>query len=134
MSIFCSGCGSARTAAEEFCGNCWQRPDAAAKPTAIVNPPAKRSSPITKILLILVGCFLLCGILGAAALYYAGRRVEKKASDMGLDLGSVIQKAAESAGRSQDKETASESSPVEVKDACTLLTNEEVGEIIGVPV
>ena len=120
MSSFCGNCGSAIPAHSPFCGGCGHK-------TGIVNVPAttpsgKSFNPALKIVLVIVGFFALCAVLGTAALFYTAHRAEKKAAEIGFNLAPLLEKAASE----KDEET-----PKAAKDACALLTKQEVEQATG---
>ncbi|HWR52974.1 MAG TPA: hypothetical protein VN428_17825 [Bryobacteraceae bacterium] len=85
-------------------------------------PAGKKGSPLVKVLLIVLGVFVLCGALLAAGLIYAGFRIKNKveqtARQHGVDL----------------HELANPGKAARRVDPCTLLTTGEAAEIIGVPI
>ena len=119
MAAFCGACGKPLAEGGKFCGGC-----GAAQPVpANVTPPtapAKSGSPALKILIavvLLVGAALL---MAAAGIFFVGR---KKLAEWRKDSG--VSSPASPAGHSARSGGAV---------GAALLTKEEMGDIIGVPV
>ena len=123
MNTFCGNCGSAMPANSPFCSNCGSKTGAGSAPA--VASGGKSASPVIKIVLLLVGFFVLCGVLGVAMLFYTAHRAEKKAAEMGFNLGPLLEKAASEAKEEKDL-------PKAAKDACALLTKQEVEKATGI--
>jgi hypothetical protein len=147
MAGFCRNCGTPLGDGEAFCKKCGT--PVAGAPTraaaAVPNPqtpaglapavpaayaPASavpvasaptRSSPLLKILLIVVIVFFLFGAIGIASLMYVGYRVKQKANEMGLHVPS-------------DRERAEQAAEMKSVDACSLLSKAEVSAAIGMEV
>jgi hypothetical protein len=91
----------------------------AAVPVAVV--PTKSSSPLLKILLVVVIIFFLFGAIGIASLMYVGYRVKQKANEMGLHVPS-------------DMERTQQAAEMKSLNACSLLSKAEVSAAIGMEV
>jgi hypothetical protein len=120
MSTFCASCGTA-TGGGKFCPKCGA-PQGATAPdsgpsisqTAYTPQPVRRKSPVLKIVLIVVGVFLiLCGIAVVKGYYFLKDTVHE-----------AKQQYAES-----------KMGPAEETHAgCDLLNKETVARVVGVPV
>ncbi len=139
MASFCSSCGKPLTGDGRFCGACGAAntpgvppvvapPVQQASPVATYVAPPKKGSSALKILLVIV---LLGGavvVMAAAGAFYYGR---KKLAEFRKESGlaAVLPGSGDSASPSGTRA----STPNDVAQAA-LLTKEEVGAIIGVPV
>jgi hypothetical protein len=149
MAGFCRNCGTAFGDGEAFCKKCGTpvtgaptraaaaspaapAPVAAgvpvtrvAAPVAVGVPaastPSKGSSPLVKILLVVVIVFFLCGAIGIASLVYIGYRVKQKANELGLHVPS----------RQESTEQAAE---LRSLDGCSLLSKADVSAAVGMTV
>jgi zinc-ribbon domain len=92
-----------------------------AAPSSTAAGASKGSSTLLKVVLIVVGVFVVLGILAVAGIVYTGYRVkhaiEQKAAENGIDLGALT---SGQQGRGYEP--------------CSLLTTAEAAEILGVPV
>jgi hypothetical protein len=131
MAGFCRSCGSPLGDAQAFCSKCGAQaqraptqpaasaaptvaPPAATQPT-VATPPSK-GSPLVKILLIVVGIFVVFMGIGVAAVFYIGHRIHDKAVEMGLNSD------------------ARRDAAIANLDACALLSKDDVSQVIGMPV
>lgn len=126
MASFCSNCGAALAQGTPFCQQCGARVGLAASPgppppqpaPAPLAPAAK--SPLAKILLIVLGVFLLLGAIGVAGAIYVGykvkNKVERVAKEYGVDSSTPAGPAARRA------------------DPCSFVSKEEAGDIMGLTV
>jgi hypothetical protein len=150
MARFCTKCGAAASEQVKFCAKCGAALPApsttsAAPPptTAQASPPvappvtpaasvptaaapAKSSGPWMKIILAVLGFFVVLSVLGIATCVYIGYRVKQKVeqakTEYGLDKLSNL------------PSTPSGSSTAQARDVCSLLTKEEVSDITGVTI
>ena len=138
MAAFCSGCGKPLEPGAKFCGGCGtvQSSDAsrpaqvqAAPAQPAVNPgyatPVKSGSPVLKILLVVVLVGGAVVVMAAGAAFYFGKKKldEYRARNGGATAGSSsASESGHHASRSHDS------------GGSYFLSNEEVGEIIGIPV
>ena len=80
---FCNSCGTPLAEGTQFCNKCGAAVSGAPAPTArpIVPgpPPSKGGSSALKIILIIVGVFVLIGVLGIATIGFIGYRIAKSA-------------------------------------------------------
>lgn len=132
MPAFCSNCGFPLGSNSQFCPQCGKRAGSGRAAPAPVTPPAEApavasrasSGSAAKVLLIIVGCFVLAGILGIASLFYAGHKLKqavvKQAKDYGVEL------PAEPARHSTTK--ARHIKP------CDVLAKAEMANLLGQPV
>lgn len=84
MAQFCTSCGSPVEENLKFCPKCGAQ-IAAPPPPAGGGPaaaPAAKGSPILKIILIVVGLFVVIGIIGAAAGIYVVYKAKQKVTSM----------------------------------------------------
>ena len=133
MPSFCTKCGSALGQGAQFCVQCGT-PVAAAAAGAGAGQPASRPSPVAapappayappappvrqqgtstgvKIVLAILGFFVLVGCLGVGSCLYVGYRFKQRASRF------------------------AQSTPYRgMKDPCRLVTQSEVSDALGVPV
>lgn len=138
MAGFCKNCGTPFDDATTFCGKCGtatgaaptrqaapayaalpaMRPpepgQAAAVPQAAV--PAKSSSGCLKAVIVGVVVLLVFGAIGIAGIWYVAHRVKDKVHDMGLD------------DLSSDNANANRGPALGGRDACSLLSKEDVAE------
>jgi len=137
MANFCVKCGGALDPNASFCRQCGspvssgQAPVQTAAPVYAAPPPAAlppaKSSSVLPFLLI---AFLICAVLGVAAVvgvyYYAKAKVTDKMAEIkertGVDVGEAIEKAARS-----------KPSTGERRDGCLMLTKQEAERILGMP-
>src|SRR5690349_19964827 len=77
MNAFCGNCGTPLDPASSFCGSCGQKMNVSGPVKSTAAPPAKFGA-VVKVVLVLLGCLVVCGLLGAAGLYFAGRQAQKK--------------------------------------------------------
>ncbi len=96
MARFCQNCGTASQEGQSFCANCGA-PFASAPPPAPVPvqpvytpPPAPAGSSgnsgFLKVILIVLGIFMLLAILGIGSCVYVGYRIKKKAEEFTGEL------------------------------------------------
>lgn len=120
---FCAKCGTALPAPGATASPPSAQPAAAGTAAA----PAKSSGPWVKIIVGVLGFFVLVGILAMGTCAYLGYRLKQKVeqakSEYGLDkLGSNLPSAS----------PGSPATPA--REACSLLTKEEVTEVTGIEV
>jgi zinc-ribbon domain len=155
MSKFCVQCGSAISENATFCTNCganlgqnagapspvqpWSSVPVA-PPVAATGTAKKSGLSAGKIILIVVGFLVLVGIACVGEAVYMMHRIDtvnkKSASDTVSAVSSAIAQvasAAESKDASSSESKAADSSDAQ-RDACTLITKEEVGEATGTTV
>ncbi|HUU14508.1 MAG TPA: zinc ribbon domain-containing protein [Terriglobia bacterium] len=92
MAKFCGNCGSPMEESQAFCGNCGAQagapagapqaaaappPPASATPAPVAAAPKKGSSPLLKIILIVVGIFAFVTVAGIGACVYIGYRARQ---------------------------------------------------------
>jgi len=121
MTKFCGNCGAA-TDGGRFCPKCGS-PQTNAVPAAAQTPyvPAKRGSPILKIVLISVVVLFLLGITGVVgAVYYIKGKVHEIAHSTNV---SNLRDTITSAANAQPTHAG-----------CELLSKEQVAEILDTPV
>jgi hypothetical protein len=141
MAGFCKNCGTPFDDATTFCGKCGTatgaapvRPTAPAAPAYAALPamrppepgqaaavpqaavPAKSSSGCLKAVIVGVVVLLVFGAIGIAGIWYVAHRVKDKVHDMGLD------------DLSSDNANANRGPALGGRDACSLLSKEDVGE------
>lgn len=133
MASFCGSCGFPLGASVAFCSRCGARQ--ASAPTAPAAPPAAASNPVApapakgssglKILLVVLGCFVVAGVLAIGAVLYIGHRVKQavveKAATYGVDLKSV---GSASTSSGSGRTTFS----------CDQLSKDTVASLIGEPI
>jgi hypothetical protein len=143
MAGFCRNCGSPLGDGQSFCTSCGKpisgsspraatpasapppaappapRPQAA--PVAQAAAPSKGGSTLLKVLLGLVIVVFLFAAVGITGVWYLAHRIKQKAHDLGLD---------------QMSETARSNEPVlrGGRDACSLLSKEDVGQVVKMTV
>jgi len=147
MARFCTHCGnSIANEGAKFCAKCGTTlpaqaatteaaappaqapPPTAAQPVASAPvppaaPAAQSSGPWVKIIVAVVGFFVLIGVLAIGTCAYVGYRVKKRVEQAKSEYG--LDKLARSSSSS------SSSSTVQERDVCSLLSKEEVSEITG---
>ncbi|MEO8126053.1 MAG: hypothetical protein ABJF23_01655 [Bryobacteraceae bacterium] len=136
MANFCVKCGGALNAGSSFCQQCGSPVSGGAAPVQDAPPvyaappaplPPAKSSSVLPFLLI---AFLVCAVLGVAALagvyYYAKAKVTEKMADFkektGVDVGAALEKAAQSKPYRGER-----------RDGCLMLTKQEAERILGMP-
>jgi len=136
--MFCQSCGTQLTGA--FCTKCGVPagqppppsvdPPAHAPPSpALQNapqpsyaqspPPAANSGLWVKILFIVLGIFVLMGVLAIGGAWFAVHKVKQAAANNGIDLNSFSEGSR---------------GPARQLDACELLTKEELSQILNLKV
>jgi hypothetical protein len=122
MAKFCTQCGTPATSdAGQFCEKCGaQFSSAAASPApvkAAAAPAAKAASSggWIKILVIILGFFVVMGTLGIATCAYIGYKAKQKLQALSAEYGSTGPAA-------------------QARDVCSLISKEEVAQFAGVPV
>jgi hypothetical protein len=126
MAAFCSRCGAPVSGA--FCGKCGaaQAAPAAPGPAPSPAPAAAPGSPLVKIVLIVVGVFMLLGVLAMAGLFYAGYKVKQKVEETAAEKGINLRDLASQARAS--------SADAPARDGCPLLPKDEAQQIVGIPI
>lgn len=146
MAGFCRNCGSPLGDGQSFCTACGKpasgsparpatpasappqaappapRPQAAPQPAAPVAQaaaPSKGGSTLLKVLLGLVVVVFLFAAVGIAGVWYLAHRIKEKAHDMGLD---------------QMSQTSNEPVLSGGRDACSLLSKDDVGQVVKMTV
>lgn len=123
MASFCTRCGAPVSGA--FCTSCGQPAQPAANPaTAPPSAPAAgSSSPVLKIVLVVVALIVVLGVVSVAGVIYAGyrmkQRAERVAREYGIELSS---RPRTSPGATRHR------------DGCLLLTKDEVQSLFGVEI
>ena len=151
MARFCGTCGSPLNEASAFCGACGAKvqPVAAEVPVAAAPlstypaatplppmtplppvsplPPARTGmSPIVKIILVVVVLLVLVGTVAMAGIYYAFHLAARKAHE----LSEKVRNGGIVASLPADDAVPAIAGP----GACRLLSKEDVGHAIGIPV
>ena len=138
MAQFCTTCGNQIADGSRFCAKCGtlQTPGAAPPaapapataaaapaPVAVAAAAPAKSSPVLKIVLIVVGLFFLMGAVAIVGVVYTAyrvkNRVETAARERGVDLGALTS-SHEISGR--------------LPDPCSLISTSEASDILGVKV
>ena len=156
MANFCTKCGAAVSG--PFCGACGapiqespaqaQSTTPAAAPVsqpsaAPVSQAAAAAAPVrkgsgVKIVLIVLGVFMLFGAMGVAGIVYVGYRAKQKIAQMEKDYGvdsNASSDASTSGGSSSGTSSSSERTfPPSKGSGCRLLEGQEAARILGVAV
>jgi hypothetical protein len=74
---FCNSCGATLTPGTQFCNKCGAAVTAATSASPAPTAPPKGGSSALKIVLIVIGAFVLLGILGVATVGIIGYRIAK---------------------------------------------------------
>ena len=140
MPKFCVQCGNELLEQPTFCAHCGAKsnqvansPDTAkAFPQQAIAPPVtKAKMGAGKIILIVVGVLVVLGGLCIGGLVYVGYRMTtrpdnaKDENSLTAIASSLVQQAVSDAASKDDSPSSSH------KDACTLVTKEEVAEATG---
>jgi hypothetical protein len=136
MAGFCKNCGSPVSGA--FCGKCGTRVDAPSTPAQQVQPsqpapqtpsavasqaaaPVAKKSNVGKVLLIVGGIFMAICVFAIGGTIYGVHLLKKKVKEKaGMYTGGAV--------------GGSESVAVTQGNTCALLSKEELGQVLGVPV
>lgn len=155
MANFCTKCGAAVSG--PFCGACGApiqespaQGQSATPPRAPVVQPAAapvaqpaaaatttRKSSGVKIVLIVLGVFVLFGAMGVGGIVYVGYRAKQKIAQMEKDYGVENASSGTSAGDTSAGGTSSGSMrtfPPSQGNGCRLLEGQEAARILGVAV
>jgi hypothetical protein len=153
MANFCGTCGNPLAEASVFCGACGARvPQAAVAPAATPvspippfspvptvppvspHPPVKTgSSPVIKIILVVVLLLVVLGTLSVAGIFYALHLASHKAHEFSRhvrDTGLLSSLPGDSGTAGGSDASAGTLGP----GACRLLSKEDVGRAIGVAI
>ncbi len=160
MANFCAKCGAAVSG--PFCGACGApthggpaqgqnvtppaapvaQPAAAPVSQPAAAPPVRTSSGV-KIVLIVLGVFMLLGAMGVGGIVYVGYRAKQKIAQMEKDYGveSNTSNGASSNGASSSGTSFSDTSAASMRtfppskgSGCRLLEGQEAAKILGVAV
>ena len=157
MANFCTKCGAAVSG--PFCGACGApvrespaqgqnvalpaapvvQPAAAPVSQAAAAPASVRTSSGVKIVLIVLGVFVLFGAMGVAGIVYVGYRAKQKIAQMERDYGADSSASSDtsSSGGSSSSDTSAGSMrtfPPSKGSGCRLLEGQEAAKILGVAV
>jgi hypothetical protein len=134
MASYCTSCGAPMTGA--FCVQCGNRagsPAHSAQPQAPVSqtaPVAKSSAG--KILLILVGGFILLGAIGIGSLAYIAYRAKQRIEQVGREYGVDVATGKRTSAPASNAPVGS--FPAPSGNDCDELPGKDVAAILGVPV
>lgn len=153
MNRFCGKCGTALGENAGFCGSCGasMQPGpiplqhATAQPAfqpvtpaavAPAVPAAKASSPWLKVIVAVLIVIFVCGAAAVGGVIYVAHKVSQKAHEYSREV------LGEASGTSQASAADKPMKPVAVadnslaiaRDPCRLLSKEDVGRAIGVPI
>lgn len=152
MNRFCGKCGTVLGASAGFCGSCGSSVQPGPTPLQSVTvqpalqtvtpgvlaaaPARKASSPWLKVLVVLLVVIFLCGAAAVGGVIYVAHRVSQKAHEYSSEVigETSASRQAEPAGQSTKLATAANNGAAIVGDPCRLLSKEEVGRAIGVPI
>ncbi len=143
MAKFCGTCGTSLQETSTFCGACGARvvqanipiapsPVSAFPPVSPLPPVQTGSSPVVKIILVVVLLLVVLGTLSVAGIFYALHLASRKAHEFSRQVRDSALSSVPS-----DRGTASAldgSVGTLGPGACRLLSKEEVGRAIGVPI
>ena len=136
MTGFCKNCGS--PVSGEFCGKCGTRADAPSAPAQQAQPsqpaprtpsavapqvaaPVAKKSNVGRVLLIVGGIFMAICVFAIGGTIYGVHLLKKKVKEKaGMYTGGAV--------------GGSESVAVAQGNTCALLSKEELGQVLGVPV
>ena len=121
---FCAQCGKAATSTADSAGAV-----SAARPSGRIAGAApvaaKASNPAKKIIIGLLAFFAAMAVFAAAGFVYVGYRVHKKVEEAKQEYSIGQLGAGESANASASKAA---------RGACSLITQEEMGAVLGTPI
>src|SRR5436309_316394 len=97
MATFCVSCGNPLADGARFCNKCGATQPAAPAPVGTVMPPAtaapvssQGSSTAIKIIIGIVGFFVLLCLLAAGSCLYIGYRVKQRAHEFSQSMGGDV--------------------------------------------
>lgn len=142
MAKFCGNCGNPLNETSTFCGACGARvqptnvplqasPVSSLPPLSPLPPVRQGSSPVVKIILVVIVLLVVGGTVSLVGIFYAFHLASHKAHEFSrqvLESGGILPTDSASAGR-QDGSTGT----VGPGD-CRFLSKEDVSRAIGVPI
>lgn len=131
MARFCESCGAPLDG--PFCGKCGAKAGGAQAPPSVqtlgaatVPPaPAKGSSPVLKIILVVFGVLLILGILGGVGLYWAASKIKNKVETVAAEQGVNLKDLAEQGSSAASSEGG---------DGCWLLSEAQASQLAGLSI
>lgn len=132
MASYCANCGAPITGA--FCVQCGAQVGAPApqQPVQAVQAAPAPKSSAAKILLVLVGGFVLLGAIGVASLGYIAYRAKQRIEQVGRDYGVDIASGKRTSAPVSNIPVGSFPAPSGTD--CRELPGKDVAGILGVPV
>lgn len=132
MGKFCEQCGAPLEGV--FCGKCGAKaggapgqPSVQGMGAPVQQPaPAKGTSPLLKIVFIVVGVLVILGILGGVGLYWAASKIKDKVETAAAEQGVNLKELAEQA--------RSDASSSEGGDGCWLLPEDQASQLAGLAI
>ncbi|HEV3482145.1 MAG TPA: zinc ribbon domain-containing protein, partial [Candidatus Acidoferrales bacterium] len=144
MANFCTKCGAAVSG--PFCGACGApiqespaqgqnvTPPAAPVSQAAAAPAPVRKGSGVKIVLIVLGVFMLFGAMGVAGIVYVGYRAKQKIAQMEKDYGADSNASSGTSSSSDTSSASVRTFPPSKGSGCRLLEGQEAARILGVAV
>lgn len=132
MGKFCEQCGAPLDGV--FCGKCGAKagggqvaPGAqnTGAPVQAQPAPAKASSPLLKIVFIVLGVLVILGILGGVGLYWAASKIKNKVESVAAERGVNLKDLAEQGSSAASSEGG---------DGCWLLPQAQASQLAGLAI
>jgi hypothetical protein len=87
--------------------------------------PAKGSSPVLKIVFVVLGVLVILGILGGVGLYWAGGKIKNKVESVAAERGVSLKDLAEQGASAVSSEGG---------DGCWLLSQDQASRLAGIAI
>jgi hypothetical protein len=124
VAKFCGTCGYPLDEALASCGNCANQRETAAAARPAPVPVQNNSSGLLKVVLVLLALLVVGGALAVAGIFYAAHKVSQK----------VHEYSAQRLKSEPSRHGVALASDRPEGDVCRLLSKEEVGNAIGMPI
>ncbi|MBE0659104.1 MAG: hypothetical protein IH602_15525 [Bryobacteraceae bacterium] len=131
MAQFCEQCGAPLNGV--FCGKCGAKAGSAQPQPPVQNmgapmpqsAPAKGSSPVLKIIFVVLGVLVILGILGGVGLYWAASKIKDKVETVAAERGVSLKDLAEQGSSAVSSEGG---------DGCWLLSQSQASQLAGIAI
>jgi hypothetical protein len=150
MNRFCEKCGAPTQVGAKFCGSCgagaqqqaFQPVTQTAPVQAGASQPAplpaiatKASSPWLKVIIVVLIVIFVCGAAAVGGVIYVAHKVSQKAHEYSREVLGETASSTEAAAAERTTQLAAANNGTAVAgDPCRLLSKEDVGRAIGVPI